>query len=103
MIQSKSFAGFLLVALLVGGAGCAGSPAREQTGEYVADTVITANVKAAIVKDPSLASAAVGVETFQGVVHLTGFVGTQADLDHAAGIARHVAGVKSVRNDVRLR
>jgi osmotically-inducible protein OsmY len=41
--------------------------------------------------------------TFKGVVHLSGFVRSQADIDKAVQVARGVPGVKSVKNDMRLK
>ena len=43
------------------------------------------------------------MQTFKGVVQLSGFVNSQADINKAVQIARGVAGVKSVKNDMRLK
>jgi osmotically-inducible protein OsmY len=83
--------------------GCAGTATKEGTGEYFDDTVITSNVKAAILDEPSLKSAEINVETFKGVVQLSGFVSSRANIDKAAEVARRVQGVTSVRNDMRLK
>jgi len=60
-------------------------------------------VKAAIFNEPTLKSAEINVETFKGVVQLSGFVNSRADIDKAAAVARGVSGVKSVKNDMRLK
>ncbi|MGC1816407.1 MAG: BON domain-containing protein [Casimicrobiaceae bacterium] len=83
--------------------GCASTPMHEGTGEYVDDTVLTTKVKAAIFNEPTLKSAEINVETFKGVVQLSGFVNSQADIGKAVEVARGVAGVKSVKNDMRLK
>ena len=83
--------------------GCASSATQESTGQYVDDTVITTRVKAEILKDASLKSAEINVETFKGVVQLSGFVSSQADIATAVRVAQDVAGVRSVRNDMRLK
>jgi osmotically-inducible protein OsmY len=83
--------------------GCAGTPTKEGTGEYIDDTVITTKVKAAIFKEPSLKSAEINVETFKGTVQLTGFVSSRASINRAVEVARGVEGVTSVRNDMRLK
>jgi len=83
--------------------GCAGTSTKEGTGEYFDDTVITTKVKAAIFNEPSLKSAEINVETFKGVVQLTGFVSSRADINKAVDVARGVMGVTSVRNDMRLK
>jgi BON domain len=41
--------------------------------------------------------------TFKGVGQLSGFVGSQADIDKTVHVARGVAGVKSVKNDMRIK
>ncbi|MBS1199184.1 MAG: transporter [Proteobacteria bacterium] len=83
--------------------GCAGSPTTEGTGEYVDDTVITTKVKAAIFDEPTLKSAEINVETFKGTVQLSGFVNSRADINKAVEVARSVKGVKSVKNNMRLK
>jgi osmotically-inducible protein OsmY len=93
----------VLAAFLVAVMGCAATSKQEGTGEYVDDTVITTKVKTAVLKEPSLKSAEINVETFKGVVQLSGFVSSQADINKAAEIARGVSGVKSVKNDMRLK
>jgi hypothetical protein len=45
----------------------------------------------------------INVETFKGVVQLSGFVRSQADINQAVKVARGVAGVKSVKNDMRIK
>ena len=67
------------------------------------DTVVTGKVKAAILNEPTLKSAEINVETFKGVVQLSGFVGTQVAVNKAVEVTRTVAGVKSVKNDMRLK
>jgi osmotically-inducible protein OsmY len=68
-----------------------------------ASTVITAKVKAAIFDEPTLKSAEINVETFKGVVQLSGFVTSPAAESTAVAVTRKVAGVKSVKNDMRLK
>ena len=83
--------------------GCASTAKKEGTGEYIDDTVITTKVKAAVLNDPSLKSAEINVETFKGVVQLSGFVNSQEDIAKAAAVAKGVKGVTSVKNDMRLK
>ena len=75
----------------------------ESPGEYVDDTVITAKVKSAMLEEPSLKSAEINVETFKGIVQLSGFVRSRADINRAAELAKGVKGVKSVKNDMILK
>jgi osmotically-inducible protein OsmY len=83
--------------------GCASTAKTEGTGEYVDDTVVTAKVKAAIFNEPTLKSAEINVETFKGVVQLSGFVNSREDVNKAVTVARQVPGVTSVKNDMRLK
>ncbi|MBT9613587.1 MAG: BON domain-containing protein [Burkholderiales bacterium] len=83
--------------------GCAPTPTREGTGEYIDDTVITAKVKASILNEPTLKVTEINVETFKGVVQLSGFVNSQTDMNKAVDVARGVPGVKSVKNDLRVK
>ena len=95
-----TLAGILFVAMAL---GCASTSKQEGTGEYVDDTVITGKVKAAIFNEPSLKSAEINVETFKGVVQLSGFVSSTSNEVTAMQVARDVGGVKSVKNDMRLK
>lgn len=82
---------------------CAGTPTRESTGEYIDDTLITSKVKAKYVESKEVSATAVNVETFKGVVQLSGFVSTPAERAKAEELARQVQGVKEVKNDIRLK
>lgn len=103
MRLANRFVTFIFAILLASLLGCAGTSTKEGTGEYFDDTVITTKVKAAIFNEPSLKSAEINVETFKGVVQLTGFVSSRADINKAVDVARGVMGVTSVRNDMRLK
>jgi osmotically-inducible protein OsmY len=80
--------------------GCASTPTRESTGEYIDDSTITTKVKAAIFTDPSLKVFQINVETFKGEVQLTGSVDSDQIVNKAGEVARGVGGVKSVKNDL---
>ena len=94
---------FIFAILLASILGCAATSTKEGTGEYFDDTAITAKVKAAIFEEPSLKSAEINVETFKGVVQLSGFVSSTANIDKAVEVARGVKGVTSVSNNMRLK
>ena len=82
---------------------CAPTANREGTGEYIDDSMITGKVKAAFAADPSVKATEINVETFKGEVQLSGFVAQPSDAARAADIARGIKGVKSVKNDVRVK
>jgi len=96
---------FTLVAVLAFSAlaGCASTPTQESTGQYIDDTVITASVKTAILNEPTLKVAEINVETFKGAVQLSGFVHSADNIATAMNVARHVRGVQSVKNDMRVK
>lgn len=91
------------IVFMAGALGCASTSRHEGTGEYVDDTVITAKVKAAILNEPTLKSTEINVETFKGVVQLSGFVSSHASESTAVKVASNVEGVKSVKNDMRVK
>jgi hypothetical protein len=90
------FASFLILSLLA----CAPTATREGTGEFVDDAVITTKVKAALAADPQVKATEVKVNTFKGVVQLSGFVSSPEAARRAVEIARGVEGVREVRNDM---
>ncbi|MGE5526151.1 MAG: BON domain-containing protein [Rhodospirillaceae bacterium] len=99
--QTILAAAFSAVALSV--VACAPTATRESPGEYAGDAAVTAKVKTALIKEPGVKANAINVETFRGVVQLSGFVDTQDMADRAVAAASRVGGVKSVKNDMRLK
>lgn len=91
------------VLLVAPSIGCASTSRQEGTGEYVNDTAVTGKVKTAILAEPTLKSAEINVETFKGVVQLSGFVSSQAMEDKAVAVTRGVGGGESVKNDMHLK
>ena len=77
--------------------------AAANAGRVVDDSVITGKVKAALVADPTTKAHQISVETFQGVVQLSGFVDTTEARSRATQVAQQVEGVKNVKNDLELR
>jgi hyperosmotically inducible protein len=84
-------------------AGCAASPAHESTGQYLDDATVTAKVKTELLAKEGTGAANISVETRKGEVQLGGFASTQQEKQRAAEIARSVAGVKEVHNDILVR
>jgi osmotically-inducible protein OsmY len=83
--------------------GCASTRTHEGTGEYVDDSVITTKVKTAIFNEPGLKTSEVKVQTFKGVVQLSGFVSSRADIKDAVRVAMSVGGVKAVSDQMQLK
>jgi hyperosmotically inducible periplasmic protein len=99
-----------LVAVCAGGlglaslqTGCAATPTKESTGEYVDDSTITTKVKAAFLHDDYIKSFDISVETFKGTVQLSGFVDNSEQKSRAGEVARGVNGVKDVKNNLTVK
>ena len=90
----------VLLMLIATFAACAATRTHESTGEYVDDSVITTKVKSLLAADDFLKSFQIGVESFKGVVQLSGFVNTQKAIDKAVEITKSVKGVNSIKNDL---
>jgi osmotically-inducible protein OsmY len=91
---------FVLLMLFATFAACASTSKHESTGEYIDDSVITTKVKSELAADDFLKSFQISVETYKGVVQMSGFVDSQKAVDTAGQIARSVKGVISVKNDL---
>ena len=89
--------GLAIVATLT---GCASTPTRESTGEVIDDSAITAKIKATYAGDRDVSALQVGVETYKGVVQLSGFVDKAYAKQKAGELAKNVRGVTSVENNI---
>lgn len=78
--------------------GCTETPTHESTGQYVDDSTITTKVKTQLLHDSLTQGFNIDVETYKGVVELSGFVNTASEKEHAQVVAEDVEGVKGVRN-----
>jgi osmotically-inducible protein OsmY len=77
--------------------------AAHETGEFLSDSAITTKVKASLLTEKNLKSLGIDVDTKEGVVTLTGTVPTTTEKKQAEDVARHVKGVKDVKNDLALK
>ena len=103
MKKINTFTALVATTILLATLGCASSRTHEATGQYVDDSVITTKIKSAILGEPGLKVSEINVETFKGVVQLSGFVSSQADINSAVMVAKNVKGVSSVKNDMRVK
>jgi osmotically-inducible protein OsmY len=106
--SKRSFlAASLAAAALAGLGACASSEDSANSrsaGEFTDDAALTAKVKSAIATDAGAkTAAAVNVETYRGVVQLTGFADSREQAARAEEAAKKVDGVRSVKNDVRIK
>jgi len=101
-----NFRSFGAIALLTAGlvtVACVSTRIQQSPGEYVDDSVLTTKVKAALVDDPVTKAYQINVETYRGVVQLSGFVDSSTEKSAATTVARSVGGVQEVRNDLELK
>ena len=103
MKSIKTLATVFATLILLVTLGCAATRTHEGTGQYIDDSAITAKVKGSILGEPGLKSAEINVETFKGVVQLSGFVSSRDNVDTAVETAKGVKGVMSVKNDMRVK
>ena len=75
-----------------------GQSLREGAG----DATITTRVKTALLNDPCVARFQVEVETFRGVVMLSGEVDSPAAAAAVVSVVRSVEDVREVRSSLRI-
>ena len=101
MKKSNIVIHFLVLLMLITTlAACTATRTQSSAGEYVDDSVITTKVKAKLADDDFFKSFQISVETYKGIVQLSGFVNSQQAVNRASEIVRTVQGVKSVKNDL---
>jgi len=76
---------------------------RQVGGTPALDTDITKRVKSAIAMDNALSGFDINVVTTKGDVQLSGSVDTQLQISQLVAITRDVEGVKSVKDELKLK
>lgn len=99
---SRACASLLALSLVAALGACSKQGEQSTTGQYLDDATVTAKVKADLVKDDTVKATEIQVETTQGVVQLSGFVGSEEARQRAEAVAKSIEGVKSVRNDLAV-
>jgi hyperosmotically inducible periplasmic protein len=82
---------------------CSVTRDQQSVGSYVDDTALTTRVKARFAEDPKVSAMAISVETFKGLVQLSGFAKSSEERAEAERVARSVSGVTGVKNDIAIR
>lgn len=100
LVRSLSALG---LAVLAGCATTSSAPEQQSTGAYLDDAALTTKVKTRLLQEPGVDSGNINVETYQGVVQLSGFMDSRAEMSKALQAVRSVEGVRSIRNDMRLK
>jgi osmotically-inducible protein OsmY len=95
-VLNAAFAAFLAFSVVA----CAGTSTSESAGEYIDDAVISNTVRSQVIGDKDLKLTQIDVETYKGVVQLSGFVDSQAAKSRAGWVAGGVNGVKQVHNNL---
>lgn len=80
--------------------GEATSPAGRQETKQVNDALITTKVKTALLRDPQASGFQISVNTYRGIVQLSGFVDTVDQKQRAGELAKGIEGVRTVHNDL---
>ncbi len=92
------------LAMVAGGiTGCAGDRYTQSTGEMIDDKGESSRVKSALSADTQYKYADVKVQTFKGVVQLSGFVNSRDQKNRAGDLAKRVEGVKEVQNNITVK
>ena len=99
-LDARRLVVLLYVAIISFAAACAATLTRESTSGYVDDSTITAKIKADLLQDNKLTASDVHVETYKGIVDLSGFVNRESDISEAGIVAGRVSGVTSVHNNL---
>ncbi|MFN7097549.1 MAG: BON domain-containing protein [Gammaproteobacteria bacterium] len=99
----RQIATMLLIAITFLLAGCASSTTKESTGQYFDDSVITTKVKSDLVATKNIKSGNITVNTFKGIVQLSGFVNSPEQVLMAGKVASKVPGVIKVENDLLVK
>ena len=82
---------------------CAPTDTRRGAGEVVDDSTLTARAKSALIGEPGVKSMAIEVETYRGVIQLSGFVDSQEMAQRAVTAVSRVPGNRGVKNDMRIK
>ena len=93
----------LPVTLVVALGACAGDATHRSTGRYIDDATITSQVKTKLIADEQVKARDINVETYKGVVSLSGFVESKSEANQAVALAEQVEGVQSVKDDLHVR
>lgn len=92
-----------LPSMAVAGGQVEGVAAGTDSEQYLSDAAVTSEVKTALLGQKNLDALDIKVSTRKGVVELSGFAGSSAQIAQAIDVARRVAGVREVRNELRLK
>jgi hyperosmotically inducible protein len=76
--------------------------AQQSSTNSADDAVIAATIKAGLLDNRNTSGTRINVDSYQGVVQLSGFARSEGEKDAATKVAESVAGVKKVLNSVAV-
>jgi hypothetical protein len=85
----------LLAPLFLAGCG-------KTVGETIDDATITTRVKTSLLNDPDVGGLRIDVDTFKGIVTLSGRVKSKEEETKAIGLARKIGGVTDVKSTLSI-
>jgi hyperosmotically inducible protein len=96
--RQSLFVGIAVLVLLVTVTiGCG-----KTVGETIDDATITTRVKTALINAPDVGALSIDVDTFKGIVTLSGRVKSQDEATRAMGVARGIDGVRDVKSALQV-
>jgi osmotically-inducible protein OsmY len=78
------------------------SACGKSVGETIDDATITTRVKTSLLNDPDVGGLRIDVDTFKGVVTLSGAVKSPSERDKAVALARKIGGVTDVKSTLQI-
>jgi osmotically-inducible protein OsmY len=96
----RPFTAFLLVLTLL--APLLVSACGKSVGETIDDATITTRVKTSLLNDPDVGGLRIDVDTFKGVVTLSGRVKSKDEEAKAVALARKIGGVSDVKSTLQI-
>ena len=88
---------------LMGAYAAHAEESKRSVGEYTDDKLLVSKVKTALISDKTADANEINVEVYKGVVQLNGFVDGEKEKAQAEAVAKGVAGVKGVENNLEIK
>jgi osmotically-inducible protein OsmY len=98
MTQKKLFATLLAIVLTLPFLAACG----KTVGETIDDATITTRVKTAFINDKEVGAMRIDVDTFKGVVTLSGQVKSKQEEEKAIALAKSINGVVDVKSTLQV-
>ena len=93
-------AGFILTVVML--APLLLAACGKTVGDTIDDATVTTRVKTALLNDPDVGGLRIDVDTFKGVVTLSGRVKTKEEEAKAIALARRIGGVTDVKSTLQI-